>query len=613
MKNIPYFTFDTETDKGFSGNAIMAQYYLKYNGKVLIKPTYKTAYSCITESLDHISEVVKKNGFNVARGFIHNLSFDLMRIINTRIPMIVFNSGTLVIKASFEYKDVHFDLVDSYNILPSSLKKLSESFLPEDKRKREIDILEKENFNILDDTHLEYAIYDVISLMEIIEKYSILIDVKPSMLASTASSQAFRFLKRIYALQAKNNGRFKSPKGTWKPTPKSLNIELREKFYFGGRVYIRNGHDISELNDVVSLDITSSYPAQMSKYKYPLPGSEPVRYKTFPKNVNGRYFVVIDVIDYYQDLPMIPYRDNNLVYYPHGSFRAYLSDLEFELIKETYKDFKYKIVEVLMWGESKCFDWMKLYIDTYYKLKLDGDMLNKKEKGSGDALRTIGKLFLNSVYGKFAQKYEFSEPMVFNGYEYTEKTKESLDHRNPHLSAFITSAARVQLYKAIIFYGAENVIYSDTDSIKVKKDAYLSKGKMIDENNELGSWKNEGLYNNFILQAPKVYASNTDDVVDIKAKGLMLNGLQYINGYKVNDNYVYDKKLRKRVNLDKYIYDLITKNDDVICDYGDKPVKMKTFIKNRDSYVKNINKSITQPEKVTGYTFLDNKYYIKVI
>jgi hypothetical protein len=402
-----------------------------------------------------------------------------------------------------------------------------------------------------------------------------------------------------------NTPRINNPKGVWNPTPKKLNEELRNNYYFGGRIYIRNGHNVFEKNDTKSFDITSSYPAQMKKYSFPIPGLSPVRFKKIPK-FSGRYVLEIKVIDYYQDLPCVPYRQTNgTVTYPHGTFNSFLSDIEFQFIEKTYKDFKYEIKEVLFWEDKKCYKWAEPYIDKYYQLKLHGDELNAIEKNSGDAQRTIGKLFLNAPYGKAAQKYSDNKPMYFNmeSPESTEK-KEPKDHRNPIFSILITAGGRVQLYEMINYYGAKNVIYSDTDSVKVLKSAYESKPPYPSINDELGGWKYEGDYNDLIVSAPKVYAGKHDGKIEIKAKGLTLRNLLFLNEKKNNNT---------GEKLIETIYDLMTENKPITARYSHKPKKLKGFARDTSSFALASSRSITRPENVTGYDFINDSYFVKII
>lgn len=594
---------DTETEQGFLGEAVCCQFLVCDNeGIDLIPASYKLGYGCITESLDLMVEALSTREDKELKIYVHNLSYDLMRIISEGLPCEVVMNGASVIYVNTEYDGFKFKFVDSLNLLPSSLDSLSKSFLPPELRKKKKENMEEFDANNPED--IEYALFDVIALKNIILSFAKLINVKPDKLKLTASSQSFSFLQKEFKELAIKTPRLNNPKGLWNATPKKLNEELRNNYYFGGRIYIRNGHNILERFDTKSFDITSSYPGQMKKYSFPIPGISPVRFKKIPK-FGGRYVLELKVIEYYQDLPCVPYRQQNgTVTYPHGTFKAFLSDIEFMFIEKTYKDFKYEIIEVLFWEDKKCYKWAEPYIDKYYGMKLHGDELNKLEKNSGDAQRTVGKLFLNAPYGKAAQKYSDNKPMYFNMESKTEEQKEPKDHRNPIFSILITAGGRVQLYEMINYYGAQNVIYSDTDSVKVLNEAYNEKPPYPFINDELGGWKYEGDYNELVVSAPKVYAGKHEGKIEIKAKGLTLKNLLFLN----------DKKNKETgEQLLETMYNLIADNKPITARYAHKPKKLKGFANDRSSFALASTRSITRPENVTGYDFKDNVYTVKVI
>jgi hypothetical protein len=611
-------TFDTETENGFLGEAICAQYVLFDDlGEEYIKPSYKIGYGCIKESLLDIENQIDvfEEGINelvTVRVYVHNLSYDLMRIASEKLPCKINMNGGEVIAAEVKLNNITFLFLDSFKLLPASLAKLSKSFLPPELRKKEKS--DMGSFDVYSEEDIEYALYDVIALKHIILEFARLIECKPSELKRTAPSQAFHFLKKVYTEQARNTPRWKNPKGTFKATREDINKEIMDKFYFGGRIYIRDNHSVYEQNDTESLDITSSYPAQMRKYEFPLPGVNPVTFVRHP-GIKGRYFIKIRVTDYFQQPPCIPYRqENGSVCYPHGNFTAFISDVEYEHIKKTYKEFKAEELKCLFWSSDKCAKWAAPYIDKYYEMKLQGDKLNALEKGSGEALRTIGKLFLNAPYGKAAQKYSTYEPIYINmNKPENEVEGTSPDHRNPAFSAFITAAGRVQLYEMIEYYGWENIVYCDTDSVKIKKSAYNELQKHPDENEELGGWKNEGGYTALVISAPKVYAGVHEGKVEVKAKGLMIKGIVSLNGKTIKRAETVEEAIKQSEKVTEEIYALIKNNTVISASYSHRPKKMKGFIRDQATFAAASIRSITRPENVTGYSFDGIRYHVKIL
>jgi hypothetical protein len=268
---------------------------------------------------------------------------------------------------------------------------------------------------------------------------------------------------------------------------------------------------------------------------------------------------------------------------------------------------------------------------------------------TGDAMRTTGKGMANTPYGKFAQKYaehthvfwgnENSDPdFSEDGNTPDEKNVDSNDHRNVSVSAFITGAARYQLYKAILFYGEGGVVYSDTDSIKVTVEAFKKYGLMPDASKErgakLGGWKNEGMYKDLMILAPKVYMGYHNETHDgdltnenqkgefnleIVAKGLPLKGITaiidktfFINDYEGD---TFKKKEKKQIKAVKdFIYSSTLNGEIVTVNYAAKPTKVKSYKRN-NSFTYEPHKTITTPDKVNGYDFNEatNQYFVKTV
>lgn len=160
------------------------------------------------------------------------------------------------------------------------------------------------------------------------------------------------------------------------------------------------------------------------------------------------------------------------------------------------------------------------YVYGWYKIK--NDATARRDEG----LRTIAKLFLNTLYGKTGQhrSYALMLPnetitqlhaptkliikqhngttvITDYGYFHTIRDDQTIKYA-PELAGAITAYARITLAKYVEAAGIENVIYCDTDSIHTT-------GKQLDKfiSNDLGALKieNEG---EAVYYAPKVYKLN---------------------------------------------------------------------------------------------------------
>lgn len=614
IQNKLFVFWDTETEDGFIGESICSQHCTLFSGDET-EPKIHEGYDSIYQTFEDIYKQARELKAKHVILYAHNASYDLMRtkdnLPNSQLK-IQLVTGQMVAGVMF-YRDLKIECRDSMRLLPQSLAKLAQSLTPELPK---LDMNHLTGYEIGNSEHQEYAKRDVVTLRAILKKFASLIEQPIDKLKFSAAGQAFALFRSMYGTQ------------DYRAVSRETNEFFLKHVYVGGRIYIRNNHNPLELNDTISLDETSAYPTMMQRDIFPLPGKEPKKSSWLPDNV-GRYFVKVKVSNYESELPIIPYRvfdangETKTTFYPLGSFTSYLSDHEHEFLKKQLgKRYRLVVKEIqfIYWDKGICSKWLKPYIDKYYQLKAEGDRLNNIEKGSGEALRTVAKLFLNSLYGKFAQKYvdDGGESISFNGGEDIEVFGQSTnDHRNAHISAFITASARVALYEAVTHYGASNVIYCDTDSIKVLKNVYESCKKLPTEGDFLGSWKPEGEYRKLQVIAPKVYLADHDGKLEIKAKGLPMKG---ITAVAVNGTL---KKLKRSTvsqdvndKVDKLAAEIIRHAaynlSDIKVYYGHKPNKLKTFTKTGE-YATTSIKTMSKPEMVTGMYYDGDVYKFHVI
>lgn len=159
------------------------------------------------------------------------------------------------------------------------------------------------------------------------------------------------------------------------------------------------------------------------------------------------------------------------------------------------------------------------------------------------ALKTVSKLMLNSLYGKFGQRSNFDQTILVKDRaelfmhltspdtEVTDIIHHTVDGSNAELrfkyrelheaqtklrnfchvaiAAFTTAYGRLKLLQMVHLLGQDRVLYMDTDSIiyKVLPESPIS----LREDHFLGGWENEypqedqGLRHRFVSTGPKVY------------------------------------------------------------------------------------------------------------
>lgn len=151
------------------------------------------------------------------------------------------------------------------------------------------------------------------------------------------------------------------------------------------------------------------------------------------------------------------------------------------------------------------------------------------EKNSGQ--RTLAKLQLNSLYGKFATSLEVQSKIPYledDIVHYRLSEKEDKDGLYLPVASFITAYARditirtsqkIKEY-SINKYGKDMYIYSDTDSIKTLLPIEeLTQFCNIDDV-ELGAWKNEGIATRGRWVRQKCYLEEIDGDVHITCSGM---------------------------------------------------------------------------------------------
>ena len=188
----------------------------------------------------------------------------------------------------------------------------------------------------------------------------------------------------------------------------------------------------------------------------------------------------------------------------------------------------------------------KEYVDYWFLHK------NEADKRGDKAQRIIGKIMLNSLYGKLAQNPQhysdykivqegtpvddengWSLESEFDGLEiharpvlwryqrmYGDDWKKFPMHFNVATGASITGFARAQLLDAIHTVGEKYVLYCDTDSLHLRPGAPVH---LLRQDGKLGAWEWEG------LATPAIYA------------GKKLYGLKFTNGPKSGETKIVSK------------------------------------------------------------------------
>lgn len=266
--------------------------------------------------------------------------------------------------------------------------------------------------------------------------------------------------------------------------------------YKGGFTYLNKKYKNVDVNEGIVLDVNSLYPSVM--YSKLLPYGEGkffkgkyVKDKEFPLYVQK---ICVSFKLKTNHIPTIQLK-NNLSFIP----TEYLEDSngdEVEIVL-TSVDLKlflehYDIIDIEYingWKFRGAHNMFKVYIDKWIKVKNDSTLSGNK------AMRTLAKLMLNALYGKFGLNPNVCSKIPYLSEEgvvkYTLGEKET---RNPiyiPMAVFITAYARdITIRSAQQNY--DRFIYADTDSLHLEG---LEEPKELEiDDVKLGEWKHESTF-----------------------------------------------------------------------------------------------------------------------
>ncbi|NVM22323.1 MAG: hypothetical protein HWN68_11155 [Desulfobacterales bacterium] len=295
-------------------------------------------------------------------------------------------------------------------------------------------------------------------------------------------------------------------------------VELERKAYMGGRVEcFRFGEQGG--GPFVSLDINSMFPYIMKNV--PLP----VRLVDYRKNppldivTDGlKKYLMIAHVSLDTGTPLYAVYRSGKVVFPTGRFKAYVCT---PLLTEAMSGgHLVDIHELSAYEPGSLFG---SYVDFFYALK------TRYKQEANPIYERMAKIFLNSLYGKFAQwkpKVEEKEDLTCDGYWRVESIdlvtgdneieyklfnkiirlsgREVGKNSLVAIAAHITEWARFILWSIIEEIGIDKVLYCDTDSIKMPN-RYIPFVKYPIDPYRLGALRVESEFEYFNICGAKSY------------------------------------------------------------------------------------------------------------
>lgn len=308
--------------------------------------------------------------------------------------------------------------------------------------------------------------------------------------------------------------------------------------YKGGFTYLNPIYKEVDIAEGLVFDVNSLYPWAMHSPNV-LPYGRPVFFSRQyqPDNMHPLYIQRLRCQFELKPnkIPMIQLK-HNLSFVPTEYLKSSndqiitltLTNIDLELFLENYDVYEMEYVNGWKFkGASGMFD---QYIDYWTEIKIQAT----KDKNAG--LRAIAKLYLNSLYGKFATSPYVRSAIPYLGEDgvvhYHKTEYEERDSIYVPIGAFITAIARNKTIRsAQSVYG--RYLYSDTDSIHIKGTDIPDCLEVDDY--KLGAWKCESKFERARFIRQKCYIE--DEIITEEEYNSKMLEFPYLcrkaeNGYR---------------------------------------------------------------------------------
>lgn len=457
--------------------------------------------------------------------------------------------------------------IDSLKIIPFPVSLIAKKFNLEES-KLEIDYNKsREVGHILTKEEEDYIKNDVVIVSK---SLNVLFNKKLDRM--TQASNAMHNYKELITINKFNH---------YFPT---LDIEIHEdlkKSYKGGFTYLNPAYKEKEVGEGVVLDVNSLYPSVM--YEKNLPYGFPIFYegKYEDDNIYDLYIQMITCEFRLKKNKIPTIQIKHSLYFNSNEYLTtsndeivclVLTNVDLKLFLEQYD--VYNLRYECGWKFKSKVGIFKEYIDKWIEEK------NKATIEKNEGNRTLAKLMLNSLYGKFATSVDVESkyPVLdengivhYKPYQFTENDtsckeyilrsrdgtfikkskniKELFNIKNEKdkimkfkepiyipIASFITSYAREKTIRtsqaikdfSINKYGKDLYYYSDTDSIHTGLSIEELKQFCEIDDVELGKWKHEGTFKRAKFIRQKCYIEDMEKGIKITCAGLPSRCYEYV-------------------------------------------------------------------------------------
>lgn len=462
--------------------------------------------------------------------FNHNFNFvtDRKKLVPKTFTTLISDKGQFYsMEICFNERKI-LTIYDSLKILPFSVEEIAKAFdLPIQKLELDYHAV-REIGHELTEEEISYLRNDV----EIVAKALYLL-FQQGLTKMTQGSNALYDYKQTVTKE-----KFKK----WFPTPE-YDSDVRQS-YKGGFTYLNKKYADVDLGKGIVLDVNSLYPSVM--YYKPLPYGEGVHfdgkyeddtiYNLYIQNLSCRFELKPEHI------PTLQLK-NNLSFMPTEYLSSSndeivtlcLTNVDLILFKEHYN--LYEVDYHGGWKFKSTIGLFKNYIDKWTEVKI------KATKKGNKGMRTLAKLMLNALYGKFAlnPKVQSKYPYLNEGIiRYRMGPEETRKPIYIPVGTFITAWARfITISSAQSVY--DRFVYADTDSLHLIGDDIPAQLKIDDY--KLGAWKHESTFTRARFLRQKSYVEEIEGKLNITCAGLPERCYKYVTWDNFHPNVVYGGKL----------------------------------------------------------------------
>lgn len=461
------------------------------------------------KDIEGFMDEISKAKYHKSKIYFHNLKFDGMFIMSWLLnndtftqtfekKLLPYEYTTLISKMGQWYQiKIRFNrtqvtIQDSLKKLPFSVKQLAGAFNL-DMKKGEIDYtMDRPVGYEPTEDEIDYVKNDVGIVAQSLE-----VQFNQGLKEMTIGADALKFFKDL-------TGKFRD---NYPLLDEEVDTFCR-RAYKGGYCYcspLHQGKVIDTPGQV--FDVNSMYPWAM-RYK-PLPYGKPLYFTGEYKEDKDYPLYIIHLVADFKlkdgKLPTVQVKNDfrflarEYIRDSKGHLELYMTSVDLELFLDAYEIFDIKYIDGYKFRSNT--HSFSAYIDHWMKVK---------QENTG-ALRTLAKLMLNSLYGKFAKNPDTTgkHPILVDGVvKLVNNAKETSETTYVPVGCFITAWSRWNLINSALVAG-DRFCYCDTDSIHVIGMEPVE-GLKIHET-ELGAWKQELVFNRAKYLHTKCYIEEYTD------------------------------------------------------------------------------------------------------